>query len=152
MIYAKISDLSKYLEQDVYTKINSFLEQVDENTPEGRYEIWGDKVYARVMSYDTGLPEECRIEAHNKYIDIQATIVGAEGIGVYEREQLSEKGSYQQDKDVVFFEGTDAIMIAHTVNIPGYFTMLFPEDAHRPQERVLEIEKVKKFVIKVAVK
>jgi len=152
MIFSKLSNLSQYLEHDVYVEVKRFLEQVNENMPDGRYEIWGDKVYARVMSYNTGLPEECKIEAHNKYIDIQATIVGAEGIGVYEREQLSEKGAYQQDKDVVFFEGTGAKMIAHTVNIPGYFTMLFPEDAHRPQERVLEIEKVKKFVIKVAVK
>jgi len=152
MIYSNVSNLSQYLEQHVYLKINKFLQQVNENMEEGRYEIWGDKVFARVMSYDTSLPEECKIEAHNKYIDIQATIIGAEGIGVYERERLSEKGSYQQDNDVIFFEETGAKMIAHTINIPGYFTMLFPEEAHRPQEKIDEINKVKKYVIKVAVK
>ena len=151
MIYGRISELERYLKPDIYEKIKMFLEQVSESMPEGEYPIWGDKAYARVMSYYTSLPEECQIEAHDKYIDIQATIVGAEGISVYERTGLSESASYNSEKDVVFFDKKGAMVHAHTVNVPGYFTMLYPEDAHRPQEKVCDIDRVKKFVIKVMV-
>lgn len=151
MVYAKISELERYLMPDIYEKIKIFLEQVCESMSEGEYPIWGDKIYARVMSYYTGSPEECQIEAHDKYIDIQAAITGAEGISVYERTSLSESESYNSEKDVVFFDKECAMVHAHTVNVPGYFTMLYPEDAHRPQEKVCDIDRVKKFVIKVRV-
>lgn len=151
MVYAKITDLSKYLDKDVYQQVESFLKQVSEDLPDGEYPIKGDSVYARVMSYSTSLPKECKIEAHDKYIDIQATIVGAEGISVYERDRLREKIPYDAEKDVVFFETEGALANAHTENVPGFFTMLYPEEAHRPQERVRNVDRVKKFVIKVAV-
>ena len=151
MVYAKIADLSKYLDKDIYKQLETFLKQVSENMPDGEYPIKGDSVYARVMSYSTSSPEECKIEAHDQYIDIQATIVGAEGISVYERDSLREKIPYDTEKDVVFFETEEALPNAHTENVPGYFTMLYPEEAHRPQERVRNVDKVKKYVIKVAV-
>lgn len=151
MVYARLDKLEKYLDSDTYSKISAFVQEVDESTAEGKYEIYGDKVFARVMSYDTSLPKECKIEAHNKYIDIQVTITGAEGISVYDRKGLTESISYNEHNDVVFFDVNGAISNVHTVNVPGYFTMLNPEDAHRPQERVGNIDKVKKYVIKVAV-
>ena len=151
MIYSKLDKLQNYLDDDIYEKVKIFLDQVSEDMPEGKYEIWDDKVYARVMSYSTSLPDVCKIEAHDKYIDIQATITGAEGISVYERKCLVENTAYDFDNDVAFFETKGANVIANTVNLPGYFTMLLPEDAHRPQERVCGMDRVKKFVIKVAV-
>lgn len=151
MVYSQLTNLKEYVDPDIFKAMGKFLEQVSENMQDGEYPICGDKAFARVMSYQTGVPEECKIEAHNKYIDIQATIVGAEGISVYERRTLDENISYDADKDVVFFSREGAEGIAHTKNIPGYFTMLFPEDAHRPQEKVGGVGAVKKFVIKLAV-
>lgn len=151
MIYDKIEKLQEYLEEDVYQQIENFIKQIGEGLPEGTYPIMGDRVFASVMSYPTNLPEECKIEAHNKYIDIQVTLVGAEGISVYGRDSLKEKVSYDAEKDVAFYETEGALANAHTENIPGYFTMLYPEDAHRPQERIRNVDRVKKYVIKVAV-
>lgn len=108
-----------------------------------------DKIYARVMSYDTLEPANCKIEAHDKYIDIQGTIIGAEGISVYNRELIPAITEYNQEKDVTLFDATDKDIIAHTHNIHGYFTMLFFNEAHRPKERVVGYRNVKKFVIKV---
>ena len=150
MVYARIDELKNYLEPTIYSKVKIFLEEINEDMPEGKYPIWDDRVFARVMSSETSLPEKCKIEAHDKYIDIQATIIGAEGISVYERKALTESVPYNIEKDVVLFEQQKAEVYAHTINIPGYFTMLYPEDAHRPQERVRNIGRVKKFVIKVA--
>ncbi len=151
MIYSQLTNLSKYLKLDVYVEVEKFLKQVSEILPDGEYPILEDKVFARVMTYNTKQAQFCEIEAHDKYIDIQATINGAEGIGVYNRAELKESLPYNIDKDVTFYQREGAKQIAYTINIPGYFTMLFPEDAHSPQEKVLSLDSVKKFVIKVAV-
>lgn len=149
MIYSKLENLSVYLSTEIYTEVEKFLNQVCADMPEGKYPILGEKVFARVMSYDTKEPEICRIEAHDRYIDIQATIAGAEGIGVYDRKALTEADLYNEEKDVIHYVKKGAEQIAYTVNVPGYFTLLYPEDAHSPQEKVLSFNQVKKFVIKV---
>ena len=77
MVYSQLSHLSEYLEDKIYAEVEKFLRQVSPDMEEGEYPIMGDKVFARVMSYPTRQPQNCRIEAHNKYIDIQATITGA---------------------------------------------------------------------------
>lgn len=151
MVYAKFEDIYKYIDKDVYEKIENFLNSIYEDMPEGMYEISGSRIYARVMSYETSPAEVCKIEAHNKYIDIQATILGAEGISVFDRSKLIESQTYDEQNDVVFYCEKPDMAKGHCDNIPGYFTLLYPEDAHRPQEKILGIDKVKKFVIKIAV-
>ena len=151
MIFAKLSHLMEYLPVGSYDKVSGFLRKVNEDIPEGEYEISGTDIFARVMSYETKVPEECKIEAHEKYIDIQVSLVGAEGISVFDRSILPVIVQYDEGCDVMFFSGDDAKCIAHTANIPGFFTMLFPEEAHRPKEIVGRGGRVKKFVIKVAV-
>lgn len=150
MIYAKLSDLNKYIQLFPYQKMQGFLKKISSDMEEGEYSIFGDKIFARVMSYSTHFPEECCIEAHDRYIDIQSSIVGAEGISVYNRQDLLVKKAYDAERDVVFFDNEGEPYLAHTVNWPGYFTMLFPWEAHRPQEVVPLMERtVKKFVIKL---
>ncbi len=152
MIYAKLDKLVDFLDPEIRHIIKDFLNKVDINIPDGRYEIAGEKIFARIETYDTLPAEENAIEAHNRYIDIQFTLDGAEGISVFDRNSMKEKVSYDEKNDVLFFECDENIVMAHTDNIPGYFTMLFPEDAHRPKERIRGIDSVKKAVIKVRVK
>ena len=150
MIFAKLSHLLTYLPVYSHERVSGFLRKLNEDVPEGEYEISGTDIFARVMSYETKVPEECKIEAHEKYIDIQASIVGVEGISVFDRSILPVTTQYDEGRDVMFFSGDDAKCIAHTANIPGFFTMLFPEEAHRPKEIVGDGGRVKKFVIKIA--
>ncbi len=151
MVYDKLTNLINYLPEETYARIEPFLKSINENMEEKRYEISGDSIYARVMSYSTPEPSGCKIEAHNKYIDIQASIVGAEGISIFERNKLTERQPYSEEKDVVLFDYNEEALRVHTINVAGYFTMLFPEDAHRPQEFVDGYGSVKKFVIKVRI-
>lgn len=149
MIYGKIGELRRYIDAEFYGHIEKFLYKVSAEMADGEYPILGERVFARVMSYQTVPAEQCKIEAHNRYIDIQVTITGAEGISVYDRGKLVESVPYKEEIDTVFFqEAADAV--AHTVNLPECFTMLFPGEAHRPQERVYGVGWVKKYVIKVA--
>jgi YhcH/YjgK/YiaL family protein len=101
------------------------------------------------MSYGTKTVSDCKIEAHNVYVDIQSTITGAEGISVFDRAECRTSVAYSVADDVELF--APVAPIAHTDNLPGYFTLLFPWEAHRPQERVKGFELVKKFVIKAKV-
>ena len=56
---------------------------------------------------------------------------------------------YDGEKDIAFYEETTEPNLSVN-NVAGYFTMIFPYEAHRPQISVnRKCEKVKKFVIKI---
>ncbi len=108
----------------------------------GRYEL-GDGVFALVQSYDTKAEENCKIEAHKKYIDIQCVLKGKELFGVAD---LSTQTMYEDkfaEKDVAFYTG-DVDLLTLT---DGDFVIVFPEDAHRPQQG--DGSHVEKVVVKV---
>lgn len=152
MIMDKIENLHKYIPSQYTEGIEKFLRSVSENMEEKTYEIYDKQVYAKVMSYPTKEHCECKIEAHDKHIDIQATISGAEGIDIFVRDGLKQELSYNQHDDVTFYYEGNCFPYASNKNIPGYFSMIFPEEAHRPQERVEGYDRfVKKFVIKMRV-
>lgn len=152
MIYAAMNQLISFIKNEKYrVTITNFLEKLSPDLPEGSFLLAGSKIYVRIMSYNTLQPELCDIEAHDKYIDVQSTLVGAEGISIYPRKHLIEEVSYNEKEDIIFFKKDTMMPIAHTVNLPGYFTLLLPEEAHRPKELAAGCTHVKKFVIKIAV-
>lgn len=152
MIHDRLINLKQYLSDELYTTVQGFLERVSEEIPEGEYRLKGKEVYAKVMSYPTCPEETCQIEAHRKYIDIQATILGAEGISVFRKDDLQVKVEYDERSDVAFFEKDVVDPYIKCRNVPGYFTLLYPWEAHRPQERIDEKGSVKKIVIKIRMK
>ena len=127
-----------------------FISQLSPDMAEESYTIYGLHVFAKVMSYDTKESKECRIEAHNRYIDIQASIAGAEGIAVFNRKILRTEQNYSEEEDNIFFYQDDHRPYVINRNIPGMFSMIFPHEAHRPQLIADGYESnVKKFVIKL---
>lgn len=133
MINGAISELSLYLPDKVKEMVMDYIQSVDEDTEEGYTYIIDDRVYGRVMSYVTLPKQECEIEAHNKYIDIQISLIGAEGIDVYQREDLKKVQDYDPECDVIFYQYEGKGHVAAIENIPRRFTMLFPSDAHQPK-------------------
>ncbi len=149
MVQDKIENLEKYIPLSKVELINNFLKKVSSDMAEGKYEIDGDDIYARIMSYPTKLPENCEIEAHNVYCDIQFSLIGSEGISIYQRDKLNQK-SVDDANDFMTFQTEAATEYIKVQNLPGYFTMIFPCEAHRPQEsgdRTCAV--VKKGVIKI---
>ena len=145
-----IKDNLKYAE--LYEGINpgfpvafAFLEEALAAPKEvGRYDLEGG-VFALVQSYDTKPVESCKIEAHKKYIDIQCVLKGRELFGVGD---LSKQAIYEdlfEQKDVAFYHG-DVDVLTLT---DGDFVIVFPEDAHRPQQG--SGSHVEKVVVKVPV-
>mgnify|MGYP001102237845 CR=1 FL=1 len=151
MIFDQVKNLNRYVSQEQFQKIERFMEKVSPDMQEGYYGIDGEKIYARVMCYQTSLREDCKIEAHNRYIDIQASLAGAEGIEVFDRRKLDILEAYNRENDVAFYQESVEPHV-WVNNVPGYFSMIFPEEAHRPQISMDQgCKKVKKYVIKVQI-
>ena len=150
MVNGTIDELGYYLPDNIRALVMDYVKNIDGESEEGYTNIMDDKVYGRVMSYDTLSKQECKIEAHNRYIDIQISVIGAEGIDVYQRKDLNEVQNYNAERDVAYYRYEGEGHFASVENIPGRFTMLFPSDAHQPQIFLDGANKrVKKFVVKI---
>lgn len=132
MVHDRLENLRRYLPEKYRDVIGTYLDSVNPDMKEGMTELEGKDLYARIMSYPTKREKDARIEAHNTYVDIQFTLRGEEGISLFARGDLEEI-SAQPERDFYTLAG-EAPRRAQIVNLPGYFTMLFPHEAHRPQE------------------
>lgn len=147
--------LDKLENADFYTCISEnlkkgfeFLKNTDLQTLKiGRYEIEGKDVFALVSEYDSKKPEDCRLEAHQNYADIQYIVSGKEAIGFVTLKNQEVTVAYNPEKDIVFFSGETTPLILEA----GMFAVFFPQDVHRPCMQIDGPEKVKKVVVKVKV-
>lgn len=115
------------------------------NAEIGKFEIDGKNVFAIISEYDSKKHEDCRLEAHREYADIQYIISGREAIGYTPLSNQEVTAEYLPEKDIIFFSG-------ETTQLPleaGMFAIFFPQDIHRPCMQIDGPEKVKKVVIKV---
>lgn len=146
MIFAELKDLYKY---DISQEVAAFLKQLSAESPAGRYEI-KDGVYANIDEYATKNHENCDLEAHKKYADIQLLLEGEERIDFTNICDLDVKIPYDENRDVMFFNLPEKVNTLYLK--PGNFALFYPEDAHRPQMNSSEISsKVKKVVVKILV-
>lgn len=149
MIHDKIENLLTYIPKNKHTAVSEFIKQISIEMAEGIYDIDGKDIYANIMSYETKLQSDCAIEAHDKYIDIQFTLIGEEGISVYPREEL-KCISKDSARDVYTFEIADCRPQIQICNRAGWFSLIETNEAHRPQESINEkCAVVKKGVIKI---
>jgi YhcH/YjgK/YiaL family protein len=140
----------------LYTKLHPGFQKAFEylkscnaaTTPAGRYEIEGNSVYAIVQEYETIPENELRWEAHRKYIDIQYILSGNECMGWSNIKYISDQLPYNEVQDCIISSDTEEASFIH-MNV-GQFTILFPEDVHKPKCRFSEKCSVRKIVIKVA--
>lgn len=147
MIFDKLENAGLYSAiSENLKKGFEFLKNTDLSAIEaGRYEIDDKNVFALVSEYDTKKPEDCKLEAHQIYADIQYIVSGKEAIGFAPLNGQSIISEYNPDKDIVFFSGETT-----SVNFEaGMFGVFFPQDTHRPCMQINGPEKVKKVVVKV---
>lgn len=145
--------LDKLTNADLYNCISKnlkkgfeFLKNTDLQAIEiGKYEIEGLDVFALVSEYDSKKPEDCRLEAHQNYADIQYIVSGKEAIGFVTFKNQEVTVAYHPEKDVVFFSGETTPLVLDA----GMFAVFFPQDLHRPCMQLDGPEKVKKVVVKV---
>ena len=125
-----------------------YLENTDfTDKPPGKYSIDGENVYAVVQQYETRLPEECKWEAHRKFIDIQYVVQGAENMGYASLDNLYVTQEYDEINDYLLLEGKGSMVLCKS----GTFTVFMPEDAHMPGVAIGSPKQVKKAVVKVRI-
>jgi biofilm protein TabA len=139
----------------LYTPLNDQLAKAFEiltdkalsQKADGRYEVDGDKLYYIVQHYATKPVEECKLEAHKKYIDVQFIVSGQEIVYYTTVNGLKIETPYDQTKDVAFYKVPADITAVNLTQ--GMFCILFPQDAHIPCCRVNGLSNVHKVVVKV---
>ena len=151
MIVDRLENAEVY--EAIYSKLTRGLTLLNDKSlaqkPDGRYESEGDEIYYIVQRYVTRPPEQGKLEAHRKYIDIQFIVSGQESFGYAPLKSLKEKTPYDDEKDVAFYEVPKDI--AMTKLSAGMFAVFFPQDVHMPCLRVSGPEPVFKIVVKVKV-
>ena len=132
----------------LFSKAFAFLESyLEEPKPVGKYEILGDDLFALVQKYDT--KTDGKMEAHDKYIDIQFVAKGEEKVLWAERDALAMVTPFAEGKDAAFFEDGDRP--ASLILCEGDFVIFYPNDAHKPALAVTTPTAVDKIVLKVKV-
>jgi len=92
-IVGKLAESEKYCSLNpLFAKAFAFLNRSDlAELPPGKYEIDGDRCWANLMEVDLKSAESCRLEAHRRYIDIQAPVTGDDDEHGFSRLPLSEE-------------------------------------------------------------
>jgi biofilm protein TabA len=125
----------------------AYVQTFDPATPDGRYELDGDDLFALVQSYGTAPATEKRFEAHRRYVDIQYVAHGSERVLHARAAGLEVQVPYSEAKDVELF--VDPPASSSFLLQPGEFAIFFPWDAHKPGCMAGGRSEVRKVVLKV---
>lgn len=111
----------------------------------GRYEIDGERVFAMVQREAGRRAEAGRLEAHRRYIDVQALLGGRERLGWRALGDCARPvADYDAESDLIFFEDEPTAWVELR---PGHGVVFLPRDAHLPLVAEGELHKV---VVKIA--
>lgn len=137
---------------DALKQAFEFVSQLTPDSALGEYPLKGEKIFARILEYDTKPAQEAICESHRKYVDLQATLRGFEDIEWYYAPDLQVETPYDEVKDAVFYTKEDQPLLRLT-NASGFFTLLYPLDAHSPGITAKQSQgpQVKKVVVKIHV-
>lgn len=116
-----------------------------EPKPVGKYELLGDALFAMVQSYPA--KADARMEAHDKYIDLQFVASGEEKVLWAQREALTVTEDLTATKDALFL--TDGDRPAAFTLRAGDFAIFYPGDAHKPGLATETPADVVKIVVKI---
>lgn len=118
------------------------------NRPSGRHEVCGEDMFYIIDRYCTEPVEDGRFEAHNRYIDIQFLVSGAECIGYSQREGANIHTSYDENKDIEFYERPTEF--TSLLLRQGSFCIFFAGELHMPGRSVNgQAGDVHKVVVKI---
>ena len=105
--------------------------------------------YYSIQNYITKPPEECRLESHRKYIDIQIIVSGREIMDVVDIARLTVMEEYNEERDVVYWNVPNKM--SRITLSEGDCIVLYPEMAHRGAQKWEGEEQVVKILGKVRI-
>ena len=144
MIFDTVENIKNYEGLGRVYEALKFLAETDFSVlPLGRESIDGDNIYYMLQEYET--KTQSKVEAHKKYIDIQAILEGEEIIGVAPISTQKTLIEERLDKDCYFYDCKTQPIVLNE----GSFLVLFPNDLHEPGLAVDKPARCRKVVIKV---
>ncbi|MEI7455950.1 MAG: YhcH/YjgK/YiaL family protein [Nitrosomonadales bacterium] len=148
MIFSALSQSERYASlHPLFARVFDYIRDTDLYAqPPGRYNIQGDDLIA-IVEHVTGRTKEmARLEAHQRYIDIQLVLDGDETMGWKPlADCYNPVGEHSIERDILFFLDAPASWIAVP---PDHFCIFFPEDAHAP---LVGTGPIRKVIFKIAV-
>ncbi|GAB2526301.1 NanQ anomerase/TabA/YiaL family protein [Rufibacter soli] len=149
MILDSLQHASRYYSlHPLFQQAFAFLQEADiQNLHTGKIELAGEDLFAMISDGPGVAKTDAKMEAHQRYIDIQYVVKGVDHMGW---QDLSTCGTsiepYSAERDVYFFD----VRPTSWFDVPaGFFTIFFPNDVHAP---LATEEVVRKVVLKIAVK
>ncbi len=103
-----------------------------------------DDFYYTIQTYETQNVEQCKLESHREYIDIQIMIEGEELMQIADTSRLNLQEEYDRDKDVMFWKIPNQMMELTLKR--GDYIVLYPENAHRVAIKYRDSTSVLKIV------
>jgi biofilm protein TabA len=143
-------DLVPYLPAKIKQSIEYVKDNVNSNTPVGRYNIDGDNLFFMVSDNSLRHIHDANPEYHKKYIDVQIVLDGQEGMAI---STLPPHTQVLEDKiaenDIAFIQtpNEEMLLVLHQND----FIVFLPNEVHKPLCVVDNtLAKVRKVVVKIA--
>lgn len=148
MIVTTIDRLTQYAEIPYAQDIVDFMAEFRKSDMQpGRYDIYGDDLFAAVSRYNTESGADRKFENHKKYIDLQIVLEGKEEIHWADTDSLTQVSEeFSKGGDIAFYTGKS---MGYVLLGGDQCVILFEEDAHMPNVFHEKIENVLKVVFKI---
>lgn len=149
MILDKIKNIQLYSDLNPsIVRALKYLRDTDfKKLSPGKYKITGDEIFSIIHNYNTKDLEDCRLEAHRKYIDIHFMAEGSELIGYSLFSDQEPATEYDAENDFILYCGEKNYLTLEE----GMFAIFYPSDLHMPGIMINKPEEVKKVVLKVKI-
>lgn len=143
-------DLIPYLPTKIKQSIEYIKDNVNSNTPAGRYDIDSDNMFFMVSDNSLRYIHEANPEYHKKYIDVQIVLDGQEGMAVSTlppHTQILEDKIAENDIAFIKTPNEETMLVLQKDD----FIVFLPNEVHKPLCAVdNKIATVRKVVVKIA--
>jgi len=125
-----------------YIRSNDFSE-----VNPGKYQLDGDRLIMNIFEFEGSNTDECRLEGHKRYIDLQYWVTGSELMGheILDSQPILEP--YNEKTDCAFYN----CISSYSRLLPGMFVIYYPSDLHTGVVDPLSDARVRKVVFKILV-
>lgn len=149
MIFDSISNYKNYSGYPELYKVLSFLANLGEGKlVEPNTVLVQDRIFCNPVRFMSKPENECKYEAHQKYIDVHYIVKGVEGIATANVNSLNEDTPFDSIKDIGFYTGKEE---GRYFLRKGDFMVCYPSDAHKVGMMEGESQPIEKIVVKIKV-
>jgi len=113
----------------------------------GKYELEEEQLLMNVFEFESSNTDECRLEGHRRYLDLQYWVSGSELMGHEILDSQPVLEPYNVKTDCVFYN----CIASYSRLLPGMFVIYYPTDLHTAVVDPLSNSRVKKIVFKIPV-